>query len=335
MTNTMSRKPIVIIKTSEIKNHYTMAEAIDGMEEAFTSLSAGKCFVPLRYVTTVAEDQLHLLLKPAAVASDKRVTIKILTQKEMGALRGIPAIVGIVMVIDSETGEILAIMDGEYITALRTGAAGGLGTRYFSREDSKVAAIFGCGAQGKTQLEAVAVERQLEKVYIFDRFEKAGTDFIAEMQPKFDFNIEYTSDNRVLKECDIICTATGSESPLFSLGEIKEGTHINAIGSFKPNMQEIDPAIMKAARVYVDQLEPCIAESGDLIKPIEEGVFSADHIKGEIGEFGLGKIEGRTSEKDITLFKTVGVAIQDYVVGNKVYDKSQQLGFGQSINLFD
>lgn len=335
MTKPVSRRPIVLIKSSEIQQNYSMPEAIEAMAEAFSSLSSGKSFVPQRYVTTVAEGALHMLLKPVSVDDLNRAAIKILTQKEMGAVHGIPAIVGIVMVIDTVTGEILSLMDGEYLTALRTGAASGLATKYFAREDSKTVAIFGCGAQGKTQLEAVAAVRDISKVWVFDKYEETAKSFISEMQNKLGIEIDIAKSNKVLKECDVICTATNAETPLFLKDDLKEGVHINAIGSFKPNMQELDPQILKAAKIYVDQKEPCIAESGDLIKPIEDGIFTIKHIFGEIGEYALDRIEGRTRENEITVFKSVGVAIQDFVVANSIYEKSLQSGFGQAINLFE
>jgi ornithine cyclodeaminase/alanine dehydrogenase-like protein (mu-crystallin family) len=312
-----------------------MHEAIDSMAEAFESLSSGKSFVPQRYVTSLANGQLNMLLKPVGVDELNRAAIKILTQKEMGAVRGIPAIVGVVLVLDTETGEILSIMDGEYLTALRTGAASGLATKYFARKDAQSLAVFGCGAQGKTQLEAVAEVRNISKVWIFDKSKSAEEAFKIEMQKEFSIDIQIAESNSVLKECDIICTATNSESPLFYLDELKPGIHINAIGSYKPNMQEIDPQILKNAKIYVDDRQACISESGDLIKPINDGLFSKDHISGEIGEFALGKISGRATENEITVFKSVGVAIQDFVVANCIYEKSRIKKFGIEINLFD
>ncbi len=335
MNKLKKRQPIILIKSSEIRKYFTMPEAIDSMAEAFTSLSSGKCFVPQRYVTSLAGGSLTMLFKPVAVDSLKRAAIKVLTQKEMGAVRGIPAIVGIVLVLDTETGEILSMMDGEYLTALRTGAASGLATKYFAKEDAKTVAIFGCGAQGKTQLEAVATVRDISKVWIFDKNRDLAESFISEMKTKVAAEIHFTENKDVLSECDIICTATNTEEPLFYNENLKAGVHINAIGSFKPNMQELDPMILKAAKIFVDQKAPCIAESGDLIKPINDGVFTAEHIQGEIGEFALGNIPGRTSDTEITVFKSVGVAIQDFVVANRIYEKSLQNPFGQEIYLFE
>lgn len=335
MAGLTQRKPLVLISSSEVKKNFSMAEAIAAMADAFGSLSAGKSFVPQRYVTTIADGNLHMLLKPVSVDEENRAAIKVLTQKEKGAVDGIPAIVGVVMVLDTLTGEILSLMDGEYLTALRTGAASGLATRYFSGEDINTVAIFGCGAQGKTQLEAVCAVRKIKKVWVFDTHRDTAEQFIKEMSGKLGVKIELASQRDVLKECDVICTATNAEEPLFYKNEIKAGVHINAIGSFKPNMQELDPELLKEARIFVDQKEPCLAESGDLIKPINAGLFSEDHIAGEIGAFALGRIEGRTDDKQLTVFKSVGIAIQDYMVANKVYEKSVKEGFGQAVSLFE
>lgn len=202
------RQAIQLIKASEIREHYSMLEAIDDMEKAFTILSAGESIMPQRYVTKLEQDNLNLLLKPAAIESMNKLSIKILTQKESRMIDGIPTIVGIVLVIDTITGEIVSIMDGEYITALRTGAASGLATKYFSRADANTLAIFGFGAQGKTQLEAVTAVRDIKKVWIYDLNESAAKSLIAELQANFNAHIEYTNDLSNLTDCDVICTAT-------------------------------------------------------------------------------------------------------------------------------
>lgn len=335
MNTKIARRPIQLIKSSEIRQHISMQEAIDFMEEAFASLSSGKSFVPLRYVSTLAEGQLNLMLKPAAINEQKRASIKIITQKEVGVYKGIPAIVGVVMVLDTETGEVLALMDGEYITALRTGAASGLATKYFARKDVKTLALYGCGAQAVTQLEAVVNVRNIQKAWVFDTAQEKAQNFAERMQKQLGIEVRVAPNNEVLKECDVICTATNSEVPLFQKGHLKTGVHINAIGSFKPNMQELDPEILQQAKIIVDQKEACLKESGDLIRPINAGLFDANHISGELGEYSLGKIEGRKSGEEITVFKSVGVAIQDYVIANRIYEKAIKEGFGQNFNLFD
>ncbi|MHC1704734.1 MAG: ornithine cyclodeaminase family protein [Tenuifilaceae bacterium] len=329
------RKPIRIIKAGDIKKFYSMPKAIDAMGRAFNSLSSGESYVPVRFVSKLPTNELLMLFKPAFVEKDKRVTIKFLTQREAGCIPGIPTIQGIVLVIDSVTGEILSIMDGEYLTALRTGAASGLATRCLARKDAQILALFGCGSQGRTQLEAVVCERDIKKILVFETNKELASQFICEMEKRFNIDLVYTTDTKKLKKADIICTATNSQKPLFFRENVKEGVHINAIGSFQPHMQELDPLLIRDARVFLDHAEPCLKESGDLIKPILEGLISESNIAGEIGDFLLNRIAGRESENQITIFKSVGVAIQDYAVATDIYNYSLEQEFGFEIKLFE
>ncbi|MEE8335596.1 MAG: ornithine cyclodeaminase [Candidatus Neomarinimicrobiota bacterium] len=324
-----------MIKRSEMAAHFSMNEAIDSMSSAFASLSSGDSYVPKRYIVNTKDESLTFLLKPAFIKGHDRSSVKILTQKNSNSIPGIPTILGIVLLIDNVTGEILSIMDGEFITALRTGAASGLATKYLSREDSSKAAIFGCGRQGRTQLEAIKTVRKLEKIWIFDKSPEQAEAFIEEMDDKTKKNMEVAPDLSVLKDVDIICAATNSESPLFYKKHLKKGTHINAIGSFKPEMQELDPEIINLSRVYFDDKEACLNESGDFVKPFRDSRNFNENIMGEIGEYVLNRIEGRISSKDITIFKSVGTAIQDFVVANRIYNKSMAEKFGTEIRLYE
>jgi ornithine cyclodeaminase/alanine dehydrogenase-like protein (mu-crystallin family) len=329
------RKPIRLITAGEIKQYYSMKQAIDSMERAFSLLSSGESFVPLRFVSKLPSNEMMMLFKPAYVEKEKRIAVKFLTQRENGSSPEIPIIQGIVLIIDADTGEILSIMDGEYLTALRTGAASGLATRYFARKDANTLALFGCGAQGRTQMEAVACERDIKKVLVFDKNKDRADLFIREMREKFQIEMVYTSDTSLLNEADIICTATSATEPLFKKEVLKMGVHINAIGSFQAHMQELDPYILADAKVYVDQIESCLKESGDFIKPIAQEIFQKSIIVGEIGDFCLNKIAGRESEDEITVFKSVGIAIQDYTVATDIYNNSFENSFGHDINLFE
>ncbi|MBV5313488.1 MAG: hypothetical protein JZU47_09340 [Prolixibacteraceae bacterium] len=329
------RKPIRIIKAGEIKQFYSMKQAIDSMERAFSLLSSGESFVPLRFVSKLPSNEMMMLFKPAYVEKEKKISVKFLTQRENGFTPEIPIIQGIILIIDAVTGEILSLMDGEYLTALRTGAASGLATRCFARKDANTLALFGCGAQGRTQMEAVACERDIKKVLVFDKNIDRADRFIREMQGKLQIEMVYTSDISLLNEADIICTATNSTAPLFKKEVLKKGVHINAIGSFQPHMQELDPYILADAKVYVDQIESCLKESGDFIKPIAEGIIQKSNIFGEIGDFCLNKIAGRESDNEITVFKSVGIAIQDYTVATDIYNYSFENSFGHDINLFE
>jgi ornithine cyclodeaminase/alanine dehydrogenase len=331
--NIISGKPMRIIKAAEIKQYYSMKQAIDAMAQAFSSLSSGECYVPMRVVTGLPSNELLMLFKPAFVEKDKKVTVKFITQRETNSVPGIPSIQGIVMVIDSLTGEIMSIMDGGCITALRTGAASGLATRFLAGKNAHTMALFGCGAQGKTQVEAVLCERAIKKILLFDKDRNRASLFVQEMQDKFNPEMVFCEDTSILKEADIICTATNATAPLFKREDVKKGAHINAIGSFQPHMQELDPWLIRDARVFLDQTEQCLKESGDLIKAMMDGIVNESHIAGEIGDFLLDRIAGRESEEQITIFKSVGVAIQDYAVATDIYNESLKQGFGLEIRL--
>jgi len=305
------------------------------MRKAFSELSSGESFVPQRFISRLPSGEMLMFFKPAYVEKEKQVSVKFLTQREGGPIPGIPTIQGVVLLINAVTGEILSIMDGEYITALRTGAASGLATRYFAREAARTMAIFGCGTQGRTQLEAVLCERDIKKVLVYDKNKDKALSFAQEMEEKYQIEMLYSSDTNRLNEVDIICTATDSTEPLFKRDQVKKGVHINAIGSFQAHMQELDPYILKNAKVFFDQTESCLHESGDLIKAISEGVLSANDIAGELGDYCLDKIGGRASEEEITVFKSVGVAIQDFVVAGDIYTSSLKKSFGTDFKLFE
>jgi len=213
---------------------------------------------------------------------------------------------------------------------------GGIYERYdFARKNAQTLALFGCGAQGITQIEAIMCERDIKKVLVFDKNRNHAFRLLEEMEGKLNMEMVFCKDKSILNEADIICTATNATAPLFKIEEVKKGAHINAIGSFQPHMQELDPYLIRDAKVYVDLAEACLNESGDFIKAREAGIINDNPIVGEIGDYCLNKIPGRESEDEITIFKSVGVAIQDYAVAIDIYNFSLIKGFGQEINLFE
>ncbi len=315
--------------------HFTMGEAIECMAGAFAGLFAGTIVVPERYMVDSPDGGLTFLMKPAFSVDPGTSGVKILSQRNTGPVRGVPTITGIVMLFDNRTGELLSMMDGEYITALRTGAASGLATDLLSRKESRNLAVFGCGVQGRTQLEAVCTVRNIERIWIFDTSRDRAETFLRETAERIPAEMGITDDLSVLEEVDVICTATNSTQPLFSREHIRPGTHINAIGSFKPHMQELDPELILSSRVFLDDRRACIQESGDLVKAIELFGNLNEEIRGEIGQLVAGKIAGRTTPAEITLFKSVGTAIQDLAVADRIFQKSRELGFGEEIRFYE
>ncbi|MEA1875561.1 MAG: ornithine cyclodeaminase [Bacteroidota bacterium] len=312
---------IKLLATADIKSLISMEEAITAVEQAFASYSDGTSHVPQRYVSSVPGISMDLFFKPAYNEMLGRIAVKILTQKKAGTKKGIPSILGVVLLIDTETGAILSMIDGTYLTALRTGAASGIATRLLAKKDAETVAIFGCGAQGKTQLEAICSVSPVKHALLYDINIDSAMELKTNMEEKMNISIDVEQNLQNLKQADIICTATNSDLPLFSRDDISVGVHINAIGSYKPNMQEIDPQIIKSSILFADSKEAVLKESGDLIKPINDRIFSDDIIRSEIGDLINHKVMGRQKDDEISIFKSVGLGVQDLFVANAIYNK--------------
>ena len=319
------------ISTEQMRALVSMPEAIDAMRGIFGELSSGKSIMPVRTVNMFGE--MMLLNKPSYSPSKNYAAIKLLTQVESNPSRGLPMIQGLVFLMDSTNGNLLAMMDGKYITSLRTGAASGLATQLLACKEASVAAIFGAGIQGATQLEAVCAVRPVKKAYIFDVNPVAAATYAERQSAKLGVPIYVGSSLEVLKDVDVICTATGARAPLFQAEHLKPSVHINAIGSFRPHMQELPPEWVASANVYVDHVDSCLAETGDLLIPIEKGLMTRKHILGEIGDVVNGTIAGRTNNHDATLFKSVGVAVQDLAAAALIYEKAQSKNIGEELAL--
>jgi len=323
----------IILNASFIKVNVTMGRAIELMGNAFTILSAKSAHVPPRVVMSTPDNSMSVFFKPAFLSQYQRMSIKILTQITPNENRNGPTIKGMVLLIDLASGRMLSISDGNYTTALRTGAASGIATKLLANPDSSVLAVFGCGAQGRTQAEAVLEVRPIKKIILFDAVETQAVIMAREIHEKYGINCTVNPVINTLKEADVICTATQSNKPLFTLANLKPGVHINAVGSYRPDMQELDPEILGVALTYLDDAPACLYESGDLIMPLKMGIIEECDIMGEIGDLIAGKITGRKGAGDITIFKTVGNAIQDFFIANEAYEKSLSVAGTQVINL--
>jgi ornithine cyclodeaminase/alanine dehydrogenase len=240
-----------------------------------------------------------------------------------------------VLLQNPATGEVTCIMDGGYLTAVRTGAVSGVATKYLARTDKgQVAGIIGAGVQAKMQLWGMATVRQLSRAYVYDISADAVSAFIREMSAKLGLEIRPAdSPKQILAVADIVCTASSSPTPLFDGSLVRPGTHINGIGSHSPTTRELDTAIIRRAKVIADSLEACLKEAGDIIMPLQEGAITPAHIHAELGDIVLGRKPARTSAEEITLFKSNGLAIQDAAAAKLAYDRARQAKIGQDVVL--
>ncbi|NQT80463.1 MAG: hypothetical protein HQ555_08760 [Candidatus Aminicenantes bacterium] len=326
-----------ILSRNDVAQAVNMAEAIKTVKKAFIQLSSGKADVPLRTQIQVKKQSGATLFMPAYLAESEAMGAKIVSIFPNNQSKKLPTIHAVVIVVETETGRPLSIMDGTYLTALRTGAASGVATDFLSRQDSRVAAIFGAGTQSRTQLEAICTVRRIEEVWVYDVELKTARAYVKEMKTRGkpipeDIFIAKTPKQAV-SEADIICAATTSSKPVFNDADLKPGVHINGVGSYTPEMQEIPARTVVRSKVVVDSREASLAEAGDLIFSIEGGLISEKHIYGEIGEVAAGKIPGRESEGESTFFKSVGLAVQDVAVAELVLRRAKSLDLGINVNM--
>jgi ornithine cyclodeaminase/alanine dehydrogenase-like protein (mu-crystallin family) len=266
----MGRNKLLFLSGSEVRELVTMKEVIGVMGKAFSRLSSGEAQVPLRTGISVRETGGTGLFMPVYSSGENRFGLKAVTVFKGNPDKGLPMVHALVLIMNGETGEPEAVMDGEVLTALRTGAASGLATDLLSRRDSTVAAVIGTGTQGLTQLEAVSGVRPLEKVILIDRERARAEAFIAQAAEKLNVSFEIAVDTGGLREADIICTATSSSVPVFRDSDLKDGTHINGVGSYKPDMAEVPGETVVRAKVFADEKGAVLSEAGDLIQALSD-----------------------------------------------------------------
>ncbi len=325
------------LSRDDIQSAVSMARAIEIVKDAFAQLSAGQAEVPVRAHIDVPRHEGIALFMPAYLKKTDQLGMKIVSVFPRNLEAGMPTIHALVTLVDASTGRPTAILDGTYLTALRTGAASGAATDELARPDARVAAVFGAGVQGRTQLEAVCEAREIAEAWVYDIDRAAAEAFAAEMSGaggRIPEKISVAASSReAVVQADVICTTTTARSPVFDDADLKPGVHINAVGSFKPEVQEIPAETVVRSRLVVDSREACWAETGDLIIPRDQGLISENSVFAELGEIVAGARPGRTNDDEITLFKSVGNAVQDVAVAAAVLEEASRTGLGVEITL--
>jgi ornithine cyclodeaminase len=325
-----------VISARDLRELVPMVDAIGAVRQAFVELSAGRATVPLRSHVPVVEHGGALLAMPAYLPAAGGLGAKLVTVFPRNPQRRLPTIFATVLLLDVETGEPAALLEGTYLTALRTGAAGGLAADLLARRDAAIVALFGAGAQGRTQLEAVCAVRRIMQVRVVDREPERAEAFAgwAQEQPWVEGATVVTAADPALavRGADVIITATTSAIPVFPGSEVSPGTHLTAIGAYTPQMREVPGDLVARAAIFVDSREAALAEAGDLIMPMQEGLLPAHAAMVEIGEVAAGA-PGRTGSNQITLFKSVGHAVQDLAVARLALSRAERAGAGAVVQL--
>ncbi len=317
---------IRILTSNDVKAALPMPKAIEIMKHAFGQLSAGKATVPLR--SKISSDKGDTLLMPAYLHGSQDLGIKIVSIYKDNPSKDMPTVTAIVIVLDPQTGQPRALIEGDSLTAIRTGATGGLASEVLARRNAKIVALFGAGVQARAQLQGVITVRSITRINLLDLSLSASqklADEIATWEEAPAVNL-VSNSKEAIQDADIIITATTSSKPVFDGHGLKAGTHITGVGSYTPQMREVDETTVQRARIVVDSREACLAEAGDLIIPKAT-------VDAELGEIINGIKPGRRSDEEITFFKTVGVAVEDAAAAAAILSEAETNGLGKVIEL--
>ena len=319
--------PIRILSAADVRAALPMPKAIDAMRHAYSQLSADKVTAPPRQ--HLSTDKGVTLIMPAYLPERSEFGIKVVSVYDDNPNIDLPRITATVLVLDPATGVPKAFMDGASLTAIRTGAGGGVAADLLARQDAKKVGLFGAGVQARAQLQAVMAVRDIACVNLISRTQASAQQLATEISEWTDapeVNLVSTPQE-VVRDADIVICATTSATPLFDGKDLRPGTHITAVGTFVPEKREVDTTtIRRSDRIVVDSREACAEEAGDLIIPNAE-------IDAEIGEIVNGDKPGRESDSEITFFKSVGVAVQDAVAASVVLAEAEAKALGTLIEM--
>ena len=318
-----------ILSAADVRAATDMPAAIDAMRDAFGALASGRATVPVRLALETSHGVS--LFMPAHLEEPDRLAAKVVSVNPGNASKGLPAIHAVVLVLEADTGRPQALMDGTFLTALRTGAVGGLAADLMARADATTVALFGAGVQARTQLEAVRCVRDVEEVRVVSRSGDSADRLVDELEGIRARRVD--DSDEALAGADIVIAATSSSTPVFDGARVEAGTHVTGVGSYTTEMREVDTELIRRARVIVDQREAILEEAGDIAGPIADGAVDESVMVAELGDVVLGRIAGRTHDDEVTFFKSVGNAVQDVAVAARVLEAANRDGLGTTVEL--
>src|SRR5215204_5520329 len=320
---------ILILNQEEVEQLLDMEGCIEAMAEALASLARGEVHVPLRFVVKPEGEPSLIGLMPAHRAGDSPLySLKTVCVFPDNPKRGLDAHQGTVTLFDGETGEVRALMNASAITAIRTAAVSAVATRLLAREDTKKLAILGAGVQARSHLDSMRAVRNFDEIVLFSPT-PGHAQALAE-----EFGVETAeSAEEAVRDADVVVTATNATEPVLERSWLKEGAHLNAVGGRPPQMTELDPETVAAAALFVDRRESAENEAGDYRRALEEGAIGPDHIRGEIGEVLIGRKPGREDASQLTMFRSLGLAVEDLAAAEYVVRRAREEGAGTEVEL--
>ena len=309
-----------------------MEQCIEVMEPAMIAASSGSMYIPPRTLFQLQDDSGFFAVMPGASRELDAYGAKVVSYHPANSAKGLPAIQGFVAVFDHQTGQPRAIMDGGVITNIRTAAASGLATRLLARPEAGSCGIFGAGALADVHLQAMCSVRPLEECIIWARRRDQAEALAEKHAARSGVAIRATGDPAEAGACDIVCTTTASPKPVLQGNWVKPGAHINLVGAHTINSRESDTYLIEKSKIYVDLIESTLNEGGDVMIPVREGAINPEHIIGEIGQLLTGDIFGRTNDRQITVYNSLGITSQDLYAARHVMEKALEQGAGTEVS---
>ncbi len=326
--------PVRILNQHEVTSLLPMGECISVMDTVLRTLSSGGATLPLRTMLRVPDGRGIFGIMPAHLVAPEALGLKAILVFPGNDGTPLDSHQGLVLLFDPRTGAPIAVMDASSITAIRTAAVSGVATQAMAREDAGDLAILGSGVQARTHLQAMAEVRPLRRVRAWSRHAGRLGEFVAWAKRIMGVVVEPTPGSKeAVSGADIICTTTAASVPIVMSQWVRDGAHINAVGSSNRTARELDTATVVRGRLVVDRVESALAEAGDFLVPRGEGAITDAHIKGELGDVLLGRVQGRVHSNEVTIFKSLGLAVEDVAAAHHVLEKAEAAGVGVVMDL--
>jgi alanine dehydrogenase len=323
---------MLLLSEHDVRALLTMDDLIETMHDALAEHAAGRAQQPLRTVLEVGAQHAFFGVMPAFLPKRGALGTKLVTVFGSNLAIGLPSHLATIVLLDETTGELLSVMDGRYITEARTAAVSAVSARLLAREDAATLAILGSGVQARSHLRALGRVRPLRSVRVWSPSERSRQAFVDDMQGETTATITAAkSAEEAVSGADVIALATASREPVVRSEWISDGAHIAAVGACRPDQREMETTLIKRARVYVDSRVGALAEAGDVVIPMREGAIDERHLVGELGALASGTIAGRTSPRDVTIFKSLGMAVEDVAAAHLAYTRATERGLGRGI----
>jgi alanine dehydrogenase len=324
----------LLLTEEHVKSVLPMTDLVASMESALARFSSGDVQQPVRTVLTIGPQRAWWGLMPAYVGDPATMGAKLVTVFNGNAARGLPTHLAMIVLFDPDTGALQALMDGRYITEARTAAVSAVSTQHLSRADASTLAIIGSGVQARSHLEAYAAVRPLHDVRIWSPRATSRERFVSDMQRHTAARLHACATaEAAVTGADLIVLVTSSATPVIEDGWVKPGAHVVSVGACRPDQREMAPDLVARGRLFVDSRAAALVESGDIVQGIKEKRFAADHIAGEIGEVVLGRLPGRRTPDEVTILKSLGMAVEDVVAADLALQKAIETGAGTQLTL--